>query len=98
MPQPSPDPGEGCSGVAQEALEDIEEPEVVQPDCQEPFAQPGGTSKRKRYAADITQLSPKLRSFLAAVCTFHTQKVNGPTSKSSAELIDLCQGSRTNAV
>ena len=90
VPQPSPDPGEGCSGVAQEALEDIEEPEVFQPDCKEPLAQP--------YPADITQPSPELRSFLAAVRTFHTQKVNRPTSKSSAELIDLCQGSRTSAV
>ena len=55
VPQPSPDPGKVCSGVAQEALEDIEEPEVVQPDCkEEPLAQPGGTSKTKPYPADIT--------------------------------------------
>ena len=81
VPQPSPDPGEGCSG---QALQRPEEPEFHQPDCQEePLAQPAGTSKRKPYAAVITQLSPELRSFLAAVRIFHTQKFNVQRQKAA---------------
>ena len=43
-------------------------------------AQPAGTSAdtttRKAYAADMAKLSPEMRSFLAAVEGFHTQKFN----------------------
>ena len=80
VPQPSPDPGEGCSG---EALQRPEEPEIDQPDCQEePLAQPAGTSKRKPYAAVITQLSGRRTHF-------PHPNVQRATSKSSAEPIHI---------